>query len=117
MRISNCNSVAVKFPFFIGGSITLITDILMSPSSRADGSIRLLDGSTVHRIRSSMVVRSLAQCAVELVENALDANASTIKIFVHMEDSVLSVVDDGCGIDPDNFELLGRRYGIHQSDN
>jgi len=42
------------------------------------GSIQAIDASTVHRICSGQVVLTLATAVKELVENSLDAGATSI---------------------------------------
>lgn len=98
--------------------------------------IKQIDSSSVHRITSGQVVIDLQTAVKELVENSLDAGASTIGTFfiiiflpspflisnlifpiddiaileVKFKDSGLKsieVVDNGCGIAPTDYENVG----------
>jgi DNA mismatch repair protein PMS2 len=44
------------------------------------GSIRAIDRSTVHRICCGQVITDLPTAVKELIENALDAGATTIEV-------------------------------------
>ena len=48
----------------------------------AEGPIKAIDIGSVHRITSGQVVVDLQTAIKELVENSLDAGASTIGIFI-----------------------------------
>ncbi|KAJ3333786.1 hypothetical protein HDU76_003600 [Blyttiomyces sp. JEL0837] len=75
-------------------------------------------GSSIHRLppevisllRSSLFTNSLSQVAVELLQNSIDAQASHVEIIVNILEKSLEVRDDGVGIPPDDFPLLGKRY-------
>jgi len=47
-------------------------------TGNVSGSIQVIDASTVHRICSGQVVLTLATAVKELVENSLDAGATSI---------------------------------------
>lgn len=107
-------------------------------------SIVAIDKTSVHRICSGQVVLDLATAVKELIENSLDANATTIGEYfwctgfpstsgrkkketdVHTTysyaevrfkeyglDSV-EVIDNGTGIEPHNYEVLGMHYQTPQ---
>ncbi|RZF48577.1 hypothetical protein LSTR_LSTR011902 [Laodelphax striatellus] len=60
--------------------------------------------------RTGITITSLPQCVIELVVNSLDANASRIGVRIDLEKYNLQVVDNGCGINRDQLELVGGRY-------
>lgn len=49
-------------------------------TARAAGEIKAIDKATVHRICSGQVILDLATAVKELVENALDAGATSIEV-------------------------------------
>lgn len=68
--------------------------------------IRVLDAETVGRIAAGEVVERPASIAKELIENSLDAGASSITI--EMKDggcTYLRVTDNGCGIPPEEARI------------
>lgn len=75
-------------------------------------SIQRLSSDIVKRLRSDVVIGSVAQCILELVQNSIDASATVVEVLVDIQAASLQVVDNGQGIDPDGFELLGQRYGM-----
>jgi len=63
--------------------------------------IQAIDEGSVHRICSGQVVVDLCVAVKELVENSLDAGASSILVrFGDFGESFIEVVDNGAGIEP-----------------
>lgn len=61
-------------------------------------SIHQLHSTSISRICSSQVIPSMTACVRELVENSLDANATSISVRVRNRGSELEVADNGSGI-------------------
>ncbi|KAJ3107346.1 Mismatch repair endonuclease pms2 [Phlyctochytrium planicorne] len=73
--------------------------------------IRAIDKTSVHRICSGQVILDLATAVKELVENSLDAGATTIDVkFKEMGLEGFEVSDNGSGISPDNYNSVGNDY-------
>ncbi|KAG2208721.1 hypothetical protein INT47_007820 [Mucor saturninus] len=71
-------------------------------------SIQLLDSSVIEQLRSSLVITTLPQCIKELINNAIDANATSIDISLDIEKFSLQVNDNGDGIL--NMNKIGQRH-------
>ena len=70
--------------------------------------IHVLDQATVNKIAAGEVVERPASVVKELVENAIDAGAQTIRIEILMlktEITSLRITDDGTGMSPENALL------------
>lgn len=75
------------------------------------GRIRVLDDALIDQIAAGEVVERPASVVKELLENALDAQASNIT--VEIEDggrALIRVVDDGVGMSPTDATLAVRRH-------
>lgn len=95
-------------------------------------SVKRIEGSTVHRIQSGQVVVDLSSAVKELVENSIDAGATSIgktfnlipSIIAHPEPDIrfknygldaIEVQDNGSGIAKDDFESIGRFTFVEES--
>ncbi|NCA68212.1 MAG: DNA mismatch repair protein MutL, partial [Clostridia bacterium] len=68
--------------------------------------IKKLDSSVYNKIAAGEVVERPSSVVKELVENALDAKADTISIFVCEGGlSEITVTDNGCGIEKDDLAI------------
>ena len=97
-----------------------------SQASANAGAIKALDGGSIHKITSGQVVVDLQTAVKELVENSLDAGATTVGMSsskgpesahsAHMLPEVrfkdyglelFEVIDNGSGIPPDDYPSVG----------
>lgn len=73
--------------------------------------IKLLDPTVANQIAAGEVVTRPAAVVKELLENAVDASASNITLFLSGSgEAVISVTDDGCGIPPEQVPLAFARH-------
>ena len=75
------------------------------------GRIQILDSSLANQIAAGEVVERPSSVVKELVENSIDANAH--KIIISLEDagrSLISVEDDGVGMDRDDAVIAFKRH-------
>ncbi|KAJ7078992.1 hypothetical protein C8R43DRAFT_351185 [Mycena crocata] len=73
-------------------------------------SIKPIDKTSIHRITSGQVVIDLQTAVKELVENSLDAGATTLEVRFRQHGlATVEVIDNGCGISEENYEGLAMK--------
>ncbi|GAA5804975.1 hypothetical protein HPULCUR_010485 [Helicostylum pulchrum] len=73
--------------------------------------INAIDKQSVHKICSGQVVLDLATAVKELVENSIDAGATSVDVRFHNNGLVgFEVIDNGSGVDPSNYESLALKH-------
>jgi DNA mismatch repair protein PMS2 len=69
--------------------------------------IQALDKSSIKKICSGQVITSLPSMIKELIENCIDANATTIEItFKDYGLECVTVADNGIGLDEENYKNI-----------
>ncbi|XP_063790546.1 mismatch repair endonuclease PMS2 isoform X2 [Pseudophryne corroboree] len=73
--------------------------------------IKPIDRKSVHQICSGQVVLSLSTAVKELLENSIDAGATSIDIKLkEFGAELIEVSDNGCGVEEHNFEGLTLKH-------
>ncbi|RHZ78209.1 hypothetical protein Glove_166g213 [Diversispora epigaea] len=72
-------------------------------------SICLLEEEAIQKLRTSSI-NSTSQCVLELVQNSLDALATTIEIHVDVTKYFVQVIDNGTGIKPEDLNQICTRH-------
>lgn len=80
----------------------------------SEASIRPLPPDVAAKIKSSTSITHLNGVIVELVKNALDANAHTVLVTVDFKRGSCTVEDDGEGIRAAEFEPSGGLGKAHR---
>ncbi|THH15413.1 hypothetical protein EW146_g5056 [Bondarzewia mesenterica] len=80
-------------------------------ATKPETSIRAIDSYSVHRITSGQVVIDLQTAVKELVENSLDARASSIEVrFKDYGLKSIEVIDNGSGIAPEDYGSVALKH-------
>ncbi|MEE2954133.1 MAG: DNA mismatch repair endonuclease MutL [Bacteroidota bacterium] len=80
--------------------------------------IQLLPENVANQIAAGEVIQRPSSVVKELLENSIDAEAQTIKLYI--KDSgktLLQVVDDGYGMDKDDIRLCFKRHATSKINN
>lgn len=82
-------------------------------SARVDSpTIKPINKGVVHRICAGQVILDLSAAVKELVENSLDAGATSIEIALKdYGEEWFQIIDNGCGISPHNFQVFSVTIG------
>ncbi|KAJ5164102.1 Ribosomal protein S5 domain 2-type fold subgroup [Penicillium coprophilum] len=75
--------------------------------------IQAIEARSVHQIQSGQVIVDLCSVAKELVENSLDAGATTIVPEVRFKNNGLDLIevqDNGSGISPENYKNVALKH-------
>ena len=73
--------------------------------------IKAIEARSVHQIQSGQVIVDLCSVVKELVENSLDAGASTVEVrFKNNGLDAVEVQDNGNGISPANYETVALKH-------
>ncbi|TQB73546.1 hypothetical protein MPDQ_005748 [Monascus purpureus] len=73
--------------------------------------IKAIEARSVHQIQSGQVIVDLCSVVKELVENSLDAGATSIDVrFKNNGLDLIEVQDNGSGIAPDNYENVALKH-------
>ncbi|CAM8924789.1 unnamed protein product [Rhodiola kirilowii] len=77
----------------------------------APATIKPINKSAVHKICAGQVILDLPSAVKELVENSLDAGATSIEVGLkEYGQEWFQVIDNGCGILPCNFKVLALKH-------
>ncbi len=80
-------------------------------TTTSEGLIEVMSDRLANQIAAGEVVQRPASVAKELIENSLDAGASSIEVLLKDAGSTLvQVIDDGCGMSPADAERCFERH-------
>ncbi|KAK6506307.1 DNA mismatch repair protein [Arthrobotrys conoides] len=77
--------------------------------------IQRLSANAIAQIRSTVSLTNLAGAVQELLMNSIDADATTVNIFINIVKNSIVIEDDGDGIIPGDMMLVGDRYSTSKS--
>ncbi|KAF7548304.1 hypothetical protein G7Z17_g7146 [Cylindrodendrum hubeiense] len=73
--------------------------------------IKQIDGRTIHQIQSGQVIVDLCSVVKELIENSIDAGATSIDVrFKNQGLDLIEIQDNGTGISPDNYPSVALKH-------
>ena len=73
--------------------------------------IKAIEGRSIHQIQSGQVIVDLTSVVKELVENSLDAGATSIDVrFKAQGLDAIEVQDNGAGISSEDYESIGLKH-------
>jgi len=77
----------------------------------SDGIIQVMSDRLANQIAAGEVVQRPASVEKELIENAIDAGASSVEVILKDAGSTLvQVIDDGCGMSPEDAKRCFERH-------
>ena len=75
------------------------------------GALKILPGNIANMIAAGEVVQRPASVVKELVENSMDAGATSVEVVVtDAGRTLIQVIDDGCGMSPSDAVLCFERH-------
>ncbi|KPM35570.1 hypothetical protein AK830_g11004 [Neonectria ditissima] len=73
--------------------------------------IKPIDGRTIHQIQSGQVIVDLCSVVKELIENSIDAEATSIDVrFKNQGLDLIEILDNGTGISPNNYPSVALKH-------
>ncbi|KAH7022473.1 hypothetical protein EDB80DRAFT_9214 [Ilyonectria destructans] len=73
--------------------------------------IKQIDGRTIHQIQSGQVIVDLCSVVKELIENSIDAEATSIDVrFKNQGLDLIEIQDNGTGISSDNYPSVALKH-------
>ncbi|KAF6825184.1 DNA mismatch repair protein pms2 [Colletotrichum musicola] len=73
--------------------------------------VKPIEARTIHQIQSGQVIVDLCSVVKELLENSIDAGATSIDVrFRNQGLDAIEVQDNGSGISPENYETIGLKH-------
>lgn len=79
--------------------------------------IKFLSDTTINRIAAGEVIERPASVVKELVENAIDAKATSIDILLEKSGkNLIKIIDDGVGMSPEDMEIAVQRHTTSKLD-
>lgn len=79
--------------------------------------IKFLSDTTINRIAAGEVIERPASVVKELVENAIDAKATSIEILLEKSGkNLIKIIDDGVGMSKEDMEIAVQRHTTSKLD-